>query len=117
MTCSHGVIVIRHAFAQLRVFEHFTDVLDIFPGQITVHDDQVETFGFDILYEDGIAVDEKGFFEIDRLQKGIAEAFVKAGVGDEIGMGVKIPERWTIRCESGTQWCRSIEGPPPAHWA
>ena len=67
MARGHGVVVGRHPFPQLRLFEHFPDFLDILLGQITVHDDQVEALGFDIPNEDGIAVDQKGFLVINRL--------------------------------------------------
>lgn len=44
------------------ILERFPNHLDVFLGRKAVHDDQIEILGFDIPYDDTLAIDEQGFF-------------------------------------------------------
>jgi hypothetical protein len=83
----------RPFFAQGRVMENFVGLLDNFIRHEHRHLDGLETQWIDIAGIDGIRVYHNGFAEINGLEKCVSEAFVVAGVGDQVGVRVNVKQR------------------------
>jgi hypothetical protein len=61
-------------FPKRLVHDQFPGLFNRFFGHISIDLNGRKPFGFDIEGVDGIAVDQNRLAEVDRLQKGIAEA-------------------------------------------
>src|ERR1017187_8202235 len=86
-------ITVGHLLAEFRIGEHVADFLDNVIGDVAIHGDRLEPERFDVQHVYGGAVDHDWLAKVHRLEDGVAEAFVDTGVGNEIGVGIDVPER------------------------
>ena len=86
------VIFVRHFFLALFIMDNIAYLFDNVYGQDTIHRYHFKTLGLDIIHKHFIPVDQDGFMEVDRLEQGIAETLIQAGISYEISGLVNLPQ-------------------------
>jgi len=86
------IVVIHHLFPSFGRFEYGANLPYRFLGQKTVHGHHVESERLYVSHKRRVPVDQQRFAEVDRFEKRISEAFVAAGVCDEICIWVNVPK-------------------------
>jgi len=93
MLATNSEIAVGHLLAELGIAEHVADFFDHVIGNIAIHRNGLEPEGLNVQHVDRIAIDHDWLAEIDRFEERVAEAFVDAGVGNEVGLRIHVPER------------------------
>ena len=86
----------HHFFSPVFIIKDILYIRYHFSGQAAVHLDHIKALGFDILFKDSIAVDQQWLLKVYRLEQGIAEPFISAGIGYKIGGLINLPQGKTI---------------------